>query len=466
MSELSPRLSLPYLMAAQAQKHVTLNEALQRLDLLTQLTVQGFGATVPPPDPDEGQVWALGPDPEAAWSGQDGRLAAWIDGDWLFLDPQAGWRAAAGPDLRVFDGAHWVAPDLPVLDNLPGVGINAAHDATNRLTVSAAATLLNHEGAGHQLKLNKAGAADTASLLFQTGWSGRAEMGTAGSDNFSVKVSPDGSTWHDGLTINRTTGALSAPNGATVTGLLSGTAVVQSATDTTANRLITNSGWFGGPGGVAVSTSLSASLFASDFNTLVQRNGTFSVAGAWANAPEAGSINGVLIQEVYNSSAGSERIHQTFRRANTHATLGSWHRYYLFGASGWSAWTRFVTQRNLLGTVSQSAGVPTGAVIERGTNANGEYVRFADGTQICTHALTFPDVNTANGAGFSSGNLTWTFPAAFAAIPPVSGGSGVSPNDWVGVQASSTTSAIVAIHRWTSVTGSRSVRLMAVGRWF
>ena len=37
----------------------------------------------------------------------------------------------------------------------------------------------------------------------------------------------------------------------------------------------------------------------------------------------------------------------------------------------------------ILGTVSQSGGVPTGAVIERGSNANGEYVKFADGTMIC-----------------------------------------------------------------------------------
>ena len=42
---------------------------------------------------------------------------------------------------------------------------------------------------------------------------------------------------------------------------------------------------------------------------------------------------------------------------------------------------------NLVGTVSQSGGVPTGAVVERGSNANGEYVRFADGTQICWHLI-------------------------------------------------------------------------------
>jgi hypothetical protein len=64
---------------------------------------------------------------------------------------------------------------------------------------------------------------------------------------------------------------------------------------------------------------------------------------------------------------------------------------------------------NVLGTVSQSSGVPTGAIIERGSNANGEYVRFADGTQICwsrrvRNDMTQPgqakSVDVATAAGF------------------------------------------------------------------
>ena len=51
---------------------------------------------------------------------------------------------------------------------------------------------------------------------------------------------------------------------------------------------------------------------------------------------------------------------------------------------------------NLLGTVSQSGGVPTGAVIERGSNANGEYVKFADGTMIATRNLPSGAVDFTN----------------------------------------------------------------------
>jgi len=37
----------------------------------------------------------------------------------------------------------------------------------------------------------------------------------------------------------------------------------------------------------------------------------------------------------------------------------------------------------ILGLVAQSGGVPTGSIVERGSNSNGEYVKFADGTLMC-----------------------------------------------------------------------------------
>lgn len=66
----------------------------------------------------------------------------------------------------------------------------------------------------------------------------------------------------------------------------------------------------------------------------------------------------------------------------------------------------------VLGLVAQSGGIPTGGLIERGANANGEYVRFADGTQICTQmglTATFLNVDMLSA--------TWVFPAVFIAIP-------------------------------------------------
>ncbi|WP_417625778.1 DUF2793 domain-containing protein [Pararhodobacter aggregans] len=210
MSDHSPRLDLPYLQSAQAQKHVTHNEALRILDMVTQLTLVALDQTVPPALPQEGEVYALGLGASGDWLGHDGDLALLADGYWHFVTPQPGWMATlAGTDvLRLWTGSAWVAPAGPVLQNLPGVGVNTTSDALNRLAVASPNTLLSHEGAGHQLKINKASASETASLLFQDDWSGRAEMGLAGDDDFHIKVSADGSSWHEALSIDAGTGTV------------------------------------------------------------------------------------------------------------------------------------------------------------------------------------------------------------------------------------------------------------------
>lgn len=201
LPETSPILSLPYIQPAQAQKHVTHNEAVQTLDTVVQLTVEETQAVTPPAVPQEGTVFALGASPTGDWAGQGDMLASYSNGAWIYVPPQTGWRAydKASAALRVWDGTDWIVPE-PQLQNLQGVGIGTTSDAVNRLAVSSEATLLNHDGAGHQLKLNKAGVGDTVSLLYQSAWSGRAEMGLAGTDDFSIKVSSDGSNWTTAMT--------------------------------------------------------------------------------------------------------------------------------------------------------------------------------------------------------------------------------------------------------------------------
>lgn len=93
----------------------------------------------------------------------------------------------------------------------------------------------------------------------------------------------------------------------------------------------------------------------------------------------------------------------------------------------------------ILGTVSQSAGVPTGAIIEHGSNANGEYVRWADGTQICWGTYLI-NTTTAAGNGIFIG-LTGPVasPAVFIGAPVVNGhaifytGAGLSGNRLYGL---------------------------------
>ena len=201
MSDTSARLALPLLQPAQAQKHVTHNEALLILDVATQLVVQGFDATVPPASPEEGAVYALGAAPQGVWAGQGGALALWWDGIWRFFAAQDGWRAGLAGTAQVFvhQGGTWVAQEMAT-DNLEGVGVNTTADATNRLSVRAAQTLLSHEGAGHRLALNKASAADSAEIVLQSNWSGRAVLALDAGDALNLKLSADGATWVDAMT--------------------------------------------------------------------------------------------------------------------------------------------------------------------------------------------------------------------------------------------------------------------------
>lgn len=336
MSDPSVNLSLPFIQPAQAQKHVTHNEALRILDAVVQLAVVSHTLTSAPADPAEGARYIVAQGATGTWAGQDGQLAVAQSGGWVFYTPGPGWRAFSaelGSDIQ-WQGGAWQEVGF---NNLPGVGINASADVTNRLAVSADATLLNHDGAGHQVKINKAGAGETTSLLFQTGFSGRAEMGTAGSDDFAIKVSADGAAWNTAVSVAADTGVPDLAAGATVGG------------------------------------------------------------------------------------------------------QGAYHR------------------GNLVGMVSQSAGQPTGAVIEQGSTAQGDYVRFADGTQIC-----WVEITTS-----ASASVSWNYPVDFIAAPHVSGTMAVDAAEFVTTTAAGDGMA-VSLSGW-SHDGSRvasPARLTAVGRWF
>ncbi|HWT29493.1 MAG TPA: DUF2793 domain-containing protein, partial [Propylenella sp.] len=67
MSE-SPSLMLPLLAPEQAQKHVTMNEALGLVDALVQLSVKDRHLTAPPASPTEGDRYIVAPGATGAWA--------------------------------------------------------------------------------------------------------------------------------------------------------------------------------------------------------------------------------------------------------------------------------------------------------------------------------------------------------------------------------------------------------------
>lgn len=211
MSNQSTKLSLPYIQPSQAQKHVTHNEALRRLDAFVQLSVLAIGAITPPAAPENGDIHALGANTTGAWAGQDGKLASYADGAWDFITPQDGWRAwnLGDQTLNVFSSGTWL-PVVPPLQNLDGLGVGTSSDATNRLAVASDAALFSHAGTDHRLVVNKASASDTASILMQSDWSGRAEIGLTGDEDLHFKVSPDNSAWTSALILRRDDGLTDA----------------------------------------------------------------------------------------------------------------------------------------------------------------------------------------------------------------------------------------------------------------
>lgn len=149
------------------------------------------------------------------------------------------------------------------------------------------------------------------------------------------------------------------------------------------------------------------------------------------------------------------------------------------GGTGGFSW-RTVNQANTAGgpfmTYSYAGvlNVPVGLqlagrnVVESGSNVNGTWVRFADGTQICTFTTAATTATTAQGNGWMSAPSVWTFPAAFASgSEPVFNGM---PNTGNGVmtQNGPPTPTSVSWSRmafYNDATG-RASRLMAIGRWF
>ena len=207
-------------MPSQAQKHVTHNEAIGMLDALVQMAIVRRDLAAPPSLPADGARYIVAAGASGAWSGHDAAIAHWLDGGWSSIAPRTGFLCHVAEENRFvfWSGSAWA--DLAevvigALQNLELIGIGTEADAANPFAAKVNKALWTAkavaEGGDGDLRytLNKEAAADTLSLLMQTGYSGRAELGLAGSDDFTIKVSPDGAGWTSALTINRATGLAS-----------------------------------------------------------------------------------------------------------------------------------------------------------------------------------------------------------------------------------------------------------------
>ncbi|WP_025804573.1 hypothetical protein [Pseudomonas chlororaphis] len=151
--------------------------------------------------------------------------------------------------------------------------------------------------------------------------------------------------------------------------------------------------------------------------------------------------------------------------------LGTWRLFERPKNNGtWREWVELYHSRSAVGTVSQASGVPTGALIERGINSNGYYLKFADGTMICgaeNRPGTFDNPTNIN--------YPWTYPIPFTSLyfvdANILGGKGgekvISTVSCYSRTLNSAIAAALSTGVFTAADASSiSFDLFAFGRWY
>jgi hypothetical protein len=212
----TPNLGITLVEQSQSQKEVTVNQAILTLDAVLGGGVIDKDLATPPVSPAEGDKYIVAGSPTGAWTGHAKHIAFFYNGGWRFINPGEGLFVWVNDEdlLYVYTGSAWSSSVSGSLaSNMLGIN-GATADSTNRLAVRTLASLFTaiyaaDGGSGDtQLILNKETASDVASFLFQRDFSGRAEFGLIGDDNFGLKTSPDGSAWLDVLKMMAATGRI------------------------------------------------------------------------------------------------------------------------------------------------------------------------------------------------------------------------------------------------------------------
>ncbi len=244
-------LKLPLLIPNQSGKEITHNEALVFIDNILQNGAIDRHLQIPPASPNANDLYIVANGAGGDWEGKDNQIA-FYDNGWKYLDPREGATLWVNDEdcLYSFNGSVWVQSssgsssgenpggeggatclnelsDVAIssiakynilqhdgekftnTSNIQGIsmlGVNATADETNKLSVKSEVILFDNIGSGAQVKVNKAASTDVATHLFQTAYSGRAEFGLAGNDNFTLKVSPDGNDWYESFVVDSSTG--------------------------------------------------------------------------------------------------------------------------------------------------------------------------------------------------------------------------------------------------------------------
>ena len=216
--EKTTNLQLPLLVQNQAGKEITHNEALIILDNIVQNGVIDKDLTTPPTEPSMNDLYIVGENATGLWEDRDNQLA-FYDNGWRFIEPRNGFIFWINDEnkLYCFNGTKWqeimssssgstTPTEITELQNLSLLGVNTTADEDNKLSIKSNYVLFDNITNNSRIKINKATINDTASHLFQTNYSGRAEFGLIANDNFTLKVSNDGENWNNAFVVDKATG--------------------------------------------------------------------------------------------------------------------------------------------------------------------------------------------------------------------------------------------------------------------
>lgn len=196
MSSETARLQMALVQPAQAQKHVTVNEALMRLDASVNLVIESASQVNPPETVLDGQCWAVPGQAQGAWSGQGGRLAFGSNGGWVFLPPRRGMRAFVADRgvEAIHNGLDWVVGAMSLGVSGAGMMVGMAED---EVVITAGTTVISAAFIPAGAMVIGAVARVTAPLTGTlTGW----RMGTAGATNrFGQGLGKAQESWARGI---------------------------------------------------------------------------------------------------------------------------------------------------------------------------------------------------------------------------------------------------------------------------
>lgn len=220
MADTSSCLSLPFIQPSQAQKHVTHNEALRILDVLTQLGVLTDDQPLPPASPTEGDRHIIGDAATGVWTGHDSSLALFENGLWQYFTPKAGWRAyvTGRETMVVYDGTDWIDLDSDELQEIQTFGLGMVSMPATPFSAKLNAALWTalyqaDGGTGSSIStFNKETTSDDTGFVFQQDFGTRGLFGLFGSDNLRLATSANGVDFRDGFVVDAATGVLEQPN--------------------------------------------------------------------------------------------------------------------------------------------------------------------------------------------------------------------------------------------------------------